>query len=133
MKTLYRLLFYLALISICRAEESGHAGTDTARPPISLGDHHAIAMIVLEGTDGLSIPGRFKNIHELRPTQQRMNGSIRRAVSLMLQDHSNAEQSHDCGCAGRRTFCGSGGLVGAAVHAFQRTCGEGLSARLLRK
>jgi len=36
MKTLYRLLFYLALTSILRAEESGNAGTEAPRAHISL-------------------------------------------------------------------------------------------------
>jgi cobalt-zinc-cadmium efflux system outer membrane protein len=36
MKTIYRLLFYLALTSIIRAEESGDAGIETQRSRISL-------------------------------------------------------------------------------------------------
>ena len=36
MKTLYRLLFYLALTSIIRAEESGDAGTEAQPTHISL-------------------------------------------------------------------------------------------------
>src|SRR5260370_29077541 len=44
MKTLYQLLFYLALTSIIRAEESGDAGSEAPRARISLGDVTSVVL-----------------------------------------------------------------------------------------
>src|SRR6184192_4705751 len=94
MKTLYRLLLYLSLVSIGRAE-SGDAASDAQRARISLGE---VTSIVLANNPAIQQALRKWSAAKARVTQEaawddlRVSGSSRAARLVDVAPNSFADQ-----------------------------------------
>jgi outer membrane protein TolC len=95
MKTLYRLLFYLALTSIIRAEESGDAGLEAPGTRISLRE---VTSVVLANNPGIQQALRKWSAAKERVTQEaawddlRISGSSRAARFVDVAPNAFTDQ-----------------------------------------
>ena len=95
MKTLYRLLFYLALTSIIRAENSGDAGLEAPRTRISLRE---VTSVVLANNPAIQQALRKWNAAKARVTQEaawddlRVSGSSRAARFVDVAPNAFTDQ-----------------------------------------
>jgi outer membrane protein, heavy metal efflux system len=95
MKTLYRLLLYLALTSIIRAEQSGDAGTEVARSHISLRE---VTAEVLENNPAIQQALRRWSASKARVTQEaawddlRVGGTSRAARFVDVAPNAFTDQ-----------------------------------------
>ena len=95
MKTIYQLLFYLALASIIRAEESGDAGTEAPRARISL---HEVTSAVLINNPAIQQSLRKWGAAKARVTQEaawddlRVGGSSRAARFVDVAPNAFTDQ-----------------------------------------
>src|SRR4051794_16627603 len=74
MKTIYRLVFYLALTSIIRADDLGHAEIDESRARISLTE---VTRSVLANNPAIQQALRKWNAAKARVTQERAWDDLR--------------------------------------------------------
>ena len=95
MKTLYRLLLYLALTSIIRAEESGDAGSEAARAHISLRE---VTSVVLANNPAIQQALKKWGAAKQRVTQEaawddlRVSGSSRAARFVDVAPNAFTDQ-----------------------------------------
>jgi outer membrane protein TolC len=95
MKTIYRLLFYLALTSIIRAEESANAGTEAPRARISLRE---VTSVVLTNNPAIQQSLRKWGAAKARVTQEvawddlRVGGSSRAARFVDVAPNAFTDQ-----------------------------------------
>jgi outer membrane protein TolC len=95
MKTIYRLLFYLALTSIIRAEESGDTGTEAPPARISLGE---VTGAVLANNPAIQQALKKWNAAKARVTQEaawddlRVSGNSRAARFIDVAPNSFTDQ-----------------------------------------
>ncbi len=95
MKTIYRLLFYLVLASILRAEESGDAGPEAPRARISLRE---VTSIALENNPAIQQALSKWNAAKARITQEaawddlRVSGSSRAARFVDVAPNAFTDQ-----------------------------------------
>jgi outer membrane protein, heavy metal efflux system len=95
MKTIYRLLLYLALTSVIRAEESGDAGTEAPRARISL---HEVTSAVLTNNPAIQQSLRKWGAAKARVTQEaawddlRVGGSSRAARFVDVAPNAFTDQ-----------------------------------------
>jgi outer membrane protein TolC len=95
MKTIYRLLLYLALTSVIRAEESGDAGTEAPRARISL---HEVTSAVLINNPAIQQSLRKWGAAKARVTQEaawddlRVGGSSRAARFVDVAPNAFTDQ-----------------------------------------
>ena len=95
MKTLYRLLFYLALTSIIRAEESGHAGAEALSPRISLRE---VTSVVLANNPAIQQSLKKWGAAKARVTQEaawddvKVTGSSRAARFIDVAPNAFTDQ-----------------------------------------
>jgi outer membrane protein, heavy metal efflux system len=95
MKTIYRLLLYLALTSVIRAEESGDAGTEAPRARISLRE---VTSVVLANNPAIQQSLRKWGASKARVTQEaawddlRVGGSSRAARFVDVAPNAFTDQ-----------------------------------------